>query len=224
MIDDDWELCQLLTEYLTLEGFSVTAVHEGTSGVETALTGDHQLILLDVTLPKLNGFEVLKRIRRQSQIPILMLTARGDDVDRIIGLEIGADDYLPKPFNHRELIARMKAILRRSETVEIPESEPSLLEIDDLTINLLNRETKRNGQLLEMTATEFVVLKILVQRAGTLVERGELTRLALGRRLMEYDRAIDMHVSNVRRKIREKADGSPRIKTVRGSGYFYITE
>jgi two-component system response regulator CpxR len=224
LIDDDWELCQLLTEYLTLEGFSVTAVHEGTSGVETALTGDHQLILLDVTLPKLNGFEVLKRIRRQSQIPILMLTARGDDVDRIIGLEIGADDYLPKPFNHRELIARMKAILRRSETVEIPESEPSLLEIDDLTINLLNRETKRNGQLLEMTATEFVVLKILVQRAGTLVERGELTRLALGRRLMEYDRAIDMHVSNVRRKIGEKPDGSPRIKTVRGSGYFYITE
>jgi two-component system response regulator CpxR len=224
LIDDDRELCQLLIEYLTLEGFSVTAVHEGTSGVETALTGDHQLILLDVTLPKLNGFEVLKRIRRQSQIPILMLTARGDDVDRIIGLEIGADDYLPKPFNHRELIARMKAILRRSETVEIPESEPSLLEIDDLTINLLNRETKRNGQMLEMTATEFVVLKILVQRAGMLVERAELTQLALGRRLMEYDRAIDMHVSNVRRKIGEKPDGSPRIKTVRGSGYFYITE
>ena len=224
MIDDDRELCQLLIEYLTLEGFSVTAVHEGTSGVETALTGDHQLILLDVTLPKLNGFEVLKRIRRQSQIPILMLTARGDDVDRIIGLEIGADDYLPKPFNHRELVARMNAILRRSETVEIPESEPSLLEIDDLTINLLNRETKRNGQMLEMTATEFVVLKILVQRAGMLVERAELTRLALGRRLMEYDRAIDMHVSNVRRKIGEKPDGSPRIKTVRGSGYFYITE
>ena len=224
MIDDDQELCQLLIEYLTLEGFSVTAVHEGTSGVETALTGDHQLILLDVTLPKLNGFEVLKRIRRQSQIPILMLTARGDDVDRIIGLEIGADDYLPKPFNHRELVARMNAILRRSETVEIPESEPSLLEIDDLTINLLNRETKRNGQMLEMTATEFVVLKILVQRAGMLVERAELTQLALGRRLMEYDRAIDMHVSNVRRKIGEKPDGSPRIKTVRGSGYFYITE
>ena len=224
MIDDDRELCQLLTEYLTLEGFSVTAVHEGTSGVETALTGDHQLILLDVTLPKLNGFEVLKRIRRQSQIPILMLTARGDDVDRIIGLEIGADDYLPKPFNHRELVARMKAILRRSETVEIPESSPPLLEIDDLSINFLNREIKRNGQLLEMTATEFLVLKILVERAGMLVDRGELTRLALGRKLMEYDRAIDMHVSNVRRKIREKPDGSPRIKTVRGSGYFYITE
>ena len=224
MIDDDQELCQLLTEFLTLEGFSVTAVHEGKCGVETALSGDYQLILLDVTLPKLNGFEVLKRIRQQSQIPILMLTARGDDVDRIIGLEIGADDYLPKPFNHRELVARIKAILRRSESVVIPESGPSVMEIDDLTINLLNREIKRNGQLLEMTATEFVVLKILVQRSGMLVERGELTRLALGRRLMQYDRAIDMHVSNVRRKIREKPDGSPRIKTVRGSGYFYITE
>ncbi len=224
LIDDDLELCELLTEYLVIEGFTVSAVHDGLSGVEAARADAYKLVLLDVTLPTLNGFEVLKRIRQTSKVPVLMLTARGEEVDRIIGLEIGADDYLPKPFNHRELIARIKAILRRTEPLSANEESVQILEIDDLSINLLNREVTLGGKLLEMTATEFLVLKTLVEKAGTLITRDELTQITLGRRLLEYDRAIDMHVSNVRRKTGPRPAGSQRIKTVRGSGYFYITD
>ncbi|KEQ19588.1 response regulator [Endozoicomonas numazuensis] len=221
LIDDDIELCELLIEYLATEGYSVKAVHDGESGVHAALSGEYQLVLLDVTLPKLNGFDVLKKIRQTSDIPVLMLTARGDDVDRIIGLEIGADDYLPKPYNHRELVARIKAILRRGRT---PGAEASnkVLSIDDITLNLANREAKIGDVLLELTATEFMVLKALIEKAGELISRDELTQIALNRRLTLYDRAIDMHVSNVRKKIGIRPDGSPRIKTVRGAGYFYI--
>ncbi|MGI9279973.1 MAG: response regulator [Endozoicomonas sp.] len=221
LIDDDIELCELLIEYLATEGYSVNAVHDGESGVHAALSGEYQLILLDVTLPKLNGFDVLKKIRQTSDIPVLMLTARGDDVDRIIGLEIGADDYLPKPYNHRELVARIKAILRRGRT---PGAEVGnkVLSIDDITLNLANREAKIGDILLELTATEFMVLKALIEKAGELISRDELTQIALNRRLTLYDRAIDMHVSNVRKKIGTRPDGSPRIKTVRGAGYFYI--
>ncbi|WOG26547.1 response regulator [Endozoicomonas sp. 8E] len=221
LIDDDIELCELLIEYLATEGYSVNAVHDGESGAHAALSGEYQLVLLDVTLPKLNGFEVLKKIRQTSDIPVLMLTARGDDVDRIIGLEIGADDYLPKPYNHRELVARIKAILRRGRS---PGAEVGnkVLSIDDITLNLANREAKMGETLLELTATEFMVLKALIEKAGELISRDELTQIALNRRLTLYDRAIDMHVSNVRKKIGTRPDGSPRIKTVRGAGYFYI--
>ncbi|WP_422132843.1 response regulator [Endozoicomonas sp. ALD040] len=221
LIDDDIELCELLIEYLATEGYSVNAVHDGESGAHAALSGEYQLVLLDVTLPKLNGFEVLKKIRQTSDIPVLMLTARGDDVDRIIGLEIGADDYLPKPYNHRELVARIKAILRRGRS---PGTEVGnkVLSIDDITLNLANREAKMGETLLELTATEFMVLKALIEKAGELISRDELTQIALNRRLTLYDRAIDMHVSNVRKKIGTRPDGSPRIKTVRGAGYFYI--
>ncbi len=226
LIDDDIELCELLSEYLATEGFEVTAVHDGLSGVESALNGSYELVLLDVTLPKLNGFDVLREIRHQSAVPVLMLTARGEDVDRIIGLEIGADDYLPKPYNHRELVARIKAILRRAALrVESSHSVTShLLKLEDLELNLGNHEAHCNGNPIELTATEFIVLKSLVERAGELISRAELTELALERRLVQYDRAIDMHVSNVRRKLGNKADGSPRLKTVRGSGYFYIVD
>ncbi|MGB0360194.1 MAG: response regulator [Endozoicomonas sp.] len=222
LIDDDIELCELLIEYLETEGFSVTAVHDGEAGVEAALTGNHDLVLLDVTLPKLNGFDALKQIRQQSNIPVLMLTARGDDVDRIIGLEFGADDYLPKPYNHRELVARIKAILRRGRTPLIPEGTSKTLKIDDIALNLSNREAEKSGEPLELTATEFLVLKSLIEKAGELISRDDLTQIALNRKLTLYDRAIDMHVSNVRKKIGTRPDGNPRIKTVRGSGYFYI--
>ncbi len=151
-----------------------------------------------------------------------MLTARGDDVDRIIGLEIGADDYLPKPYNHRELVARIKAILRRGRTPTIPEGSSRTLQIDDIALNLANREAQLSGEPLELTATEFLVLKTLIEKAGELISRDDLTQIALNRKLTLYDRAIDMHVSNVRKKIGSRPDGSPRIKTVRGSGYFYI--
>ena len=222
LIDDDLELCDLLVEYLDTEGFNVNAVHDGESGVAAALSGDYQLVLLDVTLPKLNGFDALKLIRQQSDVPVLMLTARGDDVDRIIGLEFGADDYLPKPYNHRELVARIKAILRRGRPVTIPENQSKSLQIDDIHLNLANREASLNGEALELTATEFQVLKALIEKAGELISRDDLTQIALNRRLTLYDRAIDMHVSNVRKKIGARADGSQRIKTVRGAGYFYI--
>ena len=192
------------------------------TGVSTALSGEFDLILLDVTLPKLNGFDALKKIRQQSDIPVLMLTARGDDVDRIIGLEFGADDYLPKPYNHRELVARIKAILRRGRTSLVSEGANKTLQIDDIALNLANREASISGAPLELTATEFLVLKTLIEKAGELISRDDLTQIALNRKLTLYDRAIDMHVSNVRKKIGTRVDGSPRIKTVRGSGYFYI--
>ncbi|MDD2767706.1 MAG: response regulator [Methylococcus sp.] len=222
LIDDDTALCELLSEYLALEGYAVEAVHDGVAGLAAALSGRYRLALLDVTLPRLNGFEVLKRIRQESSLPVLMLTARGDDFDRVVGLEIGADDYLPKPFNHRELVARIKAILRRTDPDSRPASGTKLIEIDDLSINPANREVRRAGVPIELTAAEFLLLKTLGENPGTLVGRDELTRIVLHRRLTPFDRAIDMHVSNLRRKLGDKPDGSPRIRTVRGSGYFYI--
>ena len=222
LIDDDRELCDLLIEYLATEGFNVEAVHDGEAGAIAALSGDYTLVLLDVTLPKLNGFDVLKKVRQTSDIPVLMLTARGDDVDRIIGLEFGADDYLPKPYNHRELVARIKAVLRRGRPVAPQENQSKSLQIDDIHLNLANREASLGDEALELTATEFQVLKVLIEKAGELISRDDLTQIALNRRLTLYDRAIDMHVSNVRKKIGARPDGSPRIKTVRGAGYFYI--
>ncbi|MGY0219336.1 response regulator [Endozoicomonadaceae bacterium StTr2] len=223
LVDDDIELCELLKEYLSIEGYDVTAVHDGRSGVEAALSGEFQLVLLDVTLPALNGFEVLREIRRETQLPVLMLTARGDDVDRIVGLEIGADDYLPKPYHSRELVARIKAILRRagSQSAEASPDRGGMLKVGDLELNLANREVYVDGEQAQLTATEFLVLKALVESAGQLISREDLTQTALNRRLAPFDRAIDMHVSNVRKKISKRSDGGPRIKTVRGAGYFY---
>ncbi|WP_420797636.1 response regulator [Candidatus Sororendozoicomonas aggregata] len=221
LIDDDIELCDLLVEFLGTEGFHLSAVHDGESGVDAALSGDYALVLLDVTLPKLNGFDVLKKIRLESDIPVLMLTARGDDVDRVIGLEFGADDYLPKPYNHRELVARIKAILRRGRPSP-QDAAAKFLQLDDISLNLSNREAAIDGEPLELTATEFQVLRSLIEKAGELISRDDLTQIALNRRLTPYDRAIDMHVSNVRKKIGTRKDGQQRIKTVRGAGYFYI--
>ncbi len=224
LVDDDLDLCELLTELLSHEHIQITTVHNGAAGIEAALEGTFSLVLLDVTLPRINGFEVLRTIRQQSMIPVIMLTARGDDVDRIVGLEIGADDYLTKPFNHRELVARIKAIMRRVSSTEVKPNDRGQLFIDDLRLNLINHEVFLGDKVLEITATEFILLKTLIERAGELVLRDELTHLALNRRLTLHDRAIDMHVSNLRRKIGCKPDGRPRLKTVRGSGYFYIAE
>ncbi len=231
LVDDDLELCELLAEFLRTESFCVSAVHNGMAGVEAALSGQYSqsgqysLVLLDVTLPRLNGFDVLRTIRQKSNIPVIMLTARGDDVDRIVGLEIGADDYLAKPFNHRELVARMKSIMRRIRALEDKENcRRKQLYIDDLSLNLGNHEVFKSETLLDVTATEFTLLKTLVENAGELVTREELTSLALNRSLTIHDRAIDMHVSNLRRKIGSKPDGRPRLRTVRGSGYFYIVD
>jgi len=218
VIDDDHELCELVTEYVSAEGFDVDAVHDGEAGLREALAGDYALLLLDVMLPGANGFEVLRRLRTRSSTPVIMLTARGDDVDRIVGLEMGADDYLPKPFNPRELVARIRAILRRADT--IPEGRP-VMEIGDVRLDSGARTVTVGAEELRLTAVEFEVLERLLRAAGSVVSRDQLTRDVLDREYSALDRAIDMHVSNLRKKLGSRYQGTERIKTVRGVGYVY---
>jgi two-component system, OmpR family, response regulator CpxR len=221
IIDDDVALCELVTEYLEPLGFQVEAVHRGDSGVELARQSEHDLILLDVMLPGQNGFEVLRHIRESSKIPVLMLTARGDDVDRIVGLEIGADDYLPKPFNPRELAARIRAILRRSSGREGLENSQTLV-VGDVEMELGTRLVRRGGKIIELTAVEYDVLEKLLRAAGRIMTREELSRDVLGRSPSPFDRSIDMHISNLRKKLGHQVGHAERIKTVRGVGYIYI--
>jgi two-component system, OmpR family, response regulator CpxR len=224
LIDDDMELCSLLKEYLVDEGFELEICHEGIAGSEKALSQTHDLIILDVMLPGCNGFEVLKKIRKQSNVPVLMLTARGDEVDRIVGLEIGADDYLGKPFNPRELVARIRAIFRRTQPED---SDPDTTVesanwcVDDIELELHSRRVLKQGQSVDLTAVEFNLLKILLQSAGTVVSREELNRAVLGRSYSPYDRSIDVHVSKLRRKLGEKVGQAERIQAIRGEGYLY---
>ena len=222
VIDDDIELCELVSEYLLPEGFAQESVHDGEQGLARAISGEHEFVVLDVMLPSLGGFEILRRIRAVSNIPILMLTARGDDLDRVMGLEIGADDYLRKPFNPRELVARIRAIQRRSQLVDVAKTaDRKLVVVDDVEMDLEAMAVKNRSQIVEMTSVEFGVLEILLSAAGTVVTREHLVKKVLGRRLLAYDRSIDVHVSNLRRKLGPTRDGSERIKTVRGVGYFY---
>jgi two-component system response regulator CpxR len=220
IIDDDTALCELVIEYLQPLGFLVEAVHRGDTGVERALRAEHDLILLDVMLPGQNGFDVLRQIRESSKIPVLMLTARGDDVDRIVGLEIGADDYLPKPFNPRELAARIRAILRRSGAKEDGESLPTLA-VGDVEMELGTRLVRRAGKVIELTVVEFEILERLLRAAGRITTREELSRDVLGRSPSPFDRSIDMHISNLRKKLGHQIGAAERIKTVRGVGYIY---
>jgi two-component system response regulator CpxR len=220
IIDDDVALCELVTEYLEPLGFGVEAIHEGNAGAERALAGEHALVVLDVMLPGLNGFEVLRRIRGQSQIPVLMLTARGDDIDRIVGLEIGADDYLPKPFNPRELAARIRAILRRAHSDQ-SSGDLRTLSAGDIEIESAARVVRRAGQVVELTSVEYDLLERLLRSAGRIVTREELSKDVLGRSSSPYDRSIDMHISNLRRKLGPQVENVERIKTVRGAGYIY---
>jgi len=218
LADDDIELCQLLKEYLESEGFTVSCVHDGAAAVENCLNGDYDLMVLDVMMPKLSGFEALQKTRQHSQIPVLMLTARGDDIDRIIGLEMGADDYLPKPCNPRELVARIRAILRRL-TPTTTSNGP--LKIDDIELQPTTRRAFCSDQELNLTGAEFNVLSELLKRPGQVVSKAELTELVLGRKLTPHDRSMDMHISHLRKKLGHHPDGDHRIKTVRGNGYLY---
>jgi two-component system response regulator CpxR len=222
VIDDDVELCGLVTEYLTPEGFQVESVHDGTRGLERVLSGDHSLIVLDVMLPGLNGFDVLRRIRNTSRIPVLLLTARGQDVDRIVGLEIGADDYLPKPFNPRELVARIRAILRRTKTdgTGAPLA-PEILRVGDVELDAGTRTVRQKGKLIELTSVEFNLLQALLREAGRVVPRERLVDLVLSRKFSPFDRSIDMHVSKIRKKLGDSDAGTDHIKTVRGVGYIF---
>lgn len=219
LIDDDTELTEMLGDYLGAEGFAVDAVYDGETGVEAALSGRHDVVVLDVMLPRLSGVEALRRIRQQSRVPVLMLTARGDDVDRIVGLELGADDYLPKPCNPRELVARLKAILRRTTGTGTGPGTVEDLAIGRITLQPARRVACWDGERLDLTSTEFNILETLLRHAGQVVSKAELSSEALGRELERYDRGLDMHVSNLRRKLGTLPDGRSPIQTVRGVGY-----
>lgn len=223
VVDDDTELCELLRDYLSGEGFELTTVHRGDEGAELVREKDFALVVLDVMLPGMNGFDVLRRIRGVSQIPVIMLTARGDDVDRIVGLELGADDYLPKPFNPRELVARMRAVLRRQGDAVAPSAEKPMNEyrVGDILLCAANRTVKQDGQGVELTSVEFSLLQALLARAGAIVSREELVELVLGRQLSAYDRSIDVHLSALRKKLGHSYKGMERIRTIRGVGYLY---
>jgi len=221
LIDDDVELCSLVTEYLEAEGFKVEAVFDGKRGLERALNGPQLLVVLDVMLPGLNGLDVLRRIRITSKIPVLLLTARGEDVDRIVGLEIGADDYLPKPFNPRELMARIRAILRRTRNAPQIDPIPDVIRVGDIELDPATRTVRQKGTRIEFTSVEFNLLEVLLREAGRVVAREELVDTVLSRKFSPFDRSIDMHISKVRKKLGDSDAGTELIKTVRGVGYIF---
>jgi len=221
VVDDDQELCELLQEYLGGEGFKVSCVHDGAAGLEAVQGGRWSLVILDVMLPEMSGLEVLRAVRDGSRVPIIMLTARGDDVDRILGLELGADDYLPKPFHPRELVARIRAVLRRLGSSRASAMHPCV-ELGDLRLDAGAREVRVGDELIELTAAEFTLLDVLVRAAGRVLSRDELSRAALGRRASSFDRSLDVHISSLRRKLGPLPDAGERIKTVRGVGYLYV--
>ncbi|HKN71399.1 MAG TPA: response regulator transcription factor [Terriglobales bacterium] len=220
LVDDDVELCASLKRLLNMDGFDVRAVHDGDSGVRQALEGSYQLVVLDVMLPGGDGRKVLRRIRLTSQVPVIMLTARGDEADRIAGLEGGADDYLPKPFNPRELVARMRAVLRRKSG----SASQEIFKIDDLQINCGQRRVVLDGQAIALTGAEFDILFLLVRSAGKVLSREEIAEVALGRPIGFFDRSIDNHISNLRKKLGTHVGEVERIQNVRGAGYVYTGE
>jgi len=222
LVDDDVDLTAMLSEYLATEGFETDAVHDGEAALERVARGGVDAVVLDVMLPRLSGFEVLRRLRERSHVPVLMLTARGDDVDRIVGLEIGADDYLPKPFNPRELVARVRAVLRRAQGPEVPGADARLV-VNEVSLDAGVREVRLGDARVDLTSTEFRVLEVLMRRAGEVVSKEQLSHEALGRDMGRYDRSLDMHISNLRRKLGAAPDGRERILTVRGVGWQFAT-
>jgi len=225
LADDDIELCDMLAQYLEAEEFSVTTVHDGEAALTEARSGRHELAVLDIMMPKMSGLEVLRELRRDSQLPVLILTARGDDVDSIVGLELGADDYLPKPASPRVLVARIRAILRRAAaSVPAESAAPPRIALGDLEIHTGARSVELNGSPVTMTSTEYSLLEFLARGAGRVIGKEELSQQVLGRKLEAYDRGIDMHVSNLRRKLGPLPGGEERIKTVRGVGYQYVLD
>ncbi|MDO4698811.1 MAG: response regulator [Pasteurellaceae bacterium] len=236
LVDDDVDLTELLAELLSLEGFNIQVVHNGQEALAKLETGTYDLMLLDVMMPVLNGIETLKQVRQKYELPILMLSARDDEIDRVLGLELGADDYLPKPFNDRELVARIKAILRRTvggnkesivevmpSATEMPE-ERKFLQFGGVELHPGRQQAIFDGQDLDLTGTEFALLEMLVKHPGQILSRELLSLEILGKRLTPYDRAIDMHISNLRKKLPERNDNLPWFKTLRGRGYLLVTE
>jgi two-component system OmpR family response regulator len=222
LVDDDVELAEMLGDYLAQEGFTVGIAHDGESGVAEALSGKYAIAVLDVMMPKLSGIEVLRRIRAASTMPLLMLTARGDDMDRIVGLELGADDYVPKPCLPRELAARLRAILRRSGQSGEPPNAP--LVFGALCVRPEQRRVEWAGLQIDLTSTEYGLIEVLARHAGRPVSKGELSEQALGRPLARFDRSIDVHLSSIRHKLGTLADGRSCIQTVYRQGYQLIRE
>jgi len=220
LIDDDVELCASLTRLMAMEGFKVTAVHDADSGVEQARKETHELVILDVMLPGGDGRKVLRKIRLKSRVPVVMLTARGDESDRIAGLEGGADDYLPKPFNVRELIARMRAVLSRKGETKLPDS----VKVGDLELHSSSRTVLQHGNAVDLTGAEFDILQMLLRSAGKVLSRDEIAETALGRPVGALDRSIDNHISNLRKKLGAQVGRVERIQNVRGAGYIYSGE
>jgi DNA-binding response OmpR family regulator len=220
LVDDDRELCRMLAEYLTPEGFKLTEVHDGDEALYTLDRHHFDLIVLDVMLPRIGGLDVLRSLRQKFSTPVLMLTARGEDVDRVVGLELGADDYLPKPFNPRELVARMRAVLRRSLMIEPQPGRRERIEAGPVALNFSSRTATARGAAIALTGVEFRLLEVLMQQVGVVVSREQLTRQVLGRRLTPYDRSIDTHISNIRRKLQPVA-GEVSIANIRRSGYVF---
>ncbi|MFS1950217.1 response regulator [Vibrio lentus] len=223
LIDDDTELTSLLKDILSFEGFTVFEANDGYAGLE-AINDEIDLILLDVMMPRLNGMETLKKLRENWETPVLMLTAKGEEIDRVIGFELGADDYLPKPFSDRELLARIRAILRRTQTAAAPKAASDTIQYQDIEVFPGKQEAYCNGQQIDLTTTEFALLSHLIQNPGQVITKEALSLDVLGKRLAAFDRAIDMHISNLRKKIPERNDGKSRIKTLRGRGYLLVEE
>ena len=223
IVDDDRDLCHLVAQYLEPEGFTLFAVHTGNDGIKSALGGHYQLIVLDVMLPDKKGFDVLREIRNSVRTPVLMLTAKGDEFDRVLGLELGADDYLPKPFSPRELVARISAILRRSEwrSESTTTTRPPVVRSADIELDLAARSVLKQGKPLKLTSAEFDLLRAFFEAPGQVLTRESLVESVLERKFSPFDRSIDLHISNLRRKLGPQTDGTERIRSVRGIGYLY---
>ena len=220
MVDDDEQLCELMKEFLAREGYTVTAVHDGASGLRAALTGGFALAILDVMLPVLDGFAVLRQLRRQSNLPVIMLTARAGEQDRVSGLGEGADDYLVKPFAAAELLARIRAVLRR--TLQRSDLAPSDVQVGDLRVDAHTRIVSLRGMPIELTPTEFTILEVLMRAVGRIVSRDELSAVLYQRETTPYERSLDVHVSHLRRKLEDV--GWTAIRTVRGQGYICVAD
>lgn len=220
LIDDDVELSQMLSEYLTNESFKVKVVPQGQEGINEALTGEYKAIILDIMLPDLNGIDVLKNIRQSLNTPVIMLTAKGDNIDRVLGLELGADDYIPKPCYPRELLARLRAVLRRMDDKQpYAELDDKKYQFHDLTLDIPQRLCMWKNITIELTSTEFNLLALLVKNNDRVVTKEELSEEGLGRARELYDRSVDVHISNIRQKLHQLTRDAITIETIRAVGY-----
>ncbi|WP_025120824.1 MULTISPECIES: response regulator transcription factor [unclassified Serratia (in: enterobacteria)] len=219
LVDDDLELGTMLSEYLTAEGFNASLVLTGKAGVDGALSGDYTAMILDIMLPDMSGIDVLREVRKKSRLPIIMLTAKGDNIDRVIGLEMGADDYVPKPCYPRELVARLRAVLRRFEEQPEAVDKVSVLSFNELTLNPSTRSSAWQGKAFDLTASEFNLLELLLRSPERVVSKDELSEKGLGRPREAYDRSVDVHISNIRQKLGALTDNRLSIETVRSIGY-----